>query len=148
MRTMQTGLQRLAGKRALITGGNTGIGRAVALAYAAEGADVAVAWIDREPEADLEHRVGVVDVVAVVAVALFHAQRRERLETRVHQAQRPARLHQPVVHVHRLLGGNVELVAELTEVGDAHAQHAREPDVDFSHLAEGERLVRQVRRGD
>jgi hypothetical protein len=31
MRTMQTGLQRLAGKRALITGGNTGIGRAVAL---------------------------------------------------------------------------------------------------------------------
>jgi 3-oxoacyl-[acyl-carrier protein] reductase len=43
-------MNRLAGKTAIITGGNTGIGRAVALAYAAEGADVAVAWIAREPE--------------------------------------------------------------------------------------------------
>lgn len=42
---------RLAGKTALITGGNTGIGRAVALAYADEGADVAVNWIDREAQA-------------------------------------------------------------------------------------------------
>jgi len=44
-------MQRLQGRTALITGGNTGIGRAVALAYADEGADVAVAWIAREPEA-------------------------------------------------------------------------------------------------
>jgi len=44
-------MQRLQGKTALVTGGNTGIGRAIALAYAAEGADVAIAWIDREPEA-------------------------------------------------------------------------------------------------
>ncbi|MBY0437125.1 MAG: 3-oxoacyl-ACP reductase FabG [Burkholderiales bacterium] len=48
---MQTAMQRLKGQRALITGGNTGIGRAVALAYAAEGADVAIAWVDREAEA-------------------------------------------------------------------------------------------------
>ncbi|MFN7751130.1 MAG: SDR family NAD(P)-dependent oxidoreductase [Pseudomonadota bacterium] len=45
------GLGRLDGRMALVTGGNTGIGRAVALAYAAEGADVAIAWFDREPEA-------------------------------------------------------------------------------------------------
>ena len=44
-------MNRLAGKTALITGGNTGIGRAVALAYADEGADVAVCYIAREPEA-------------------------------------------------------------------------------------------------
>ena len=44
-------MTRLAGKTALITGGNTGIGRAVALAYADEGADVAVGWIAREADA-------------------------------------------------------------------------------------------------
>ncbi len=44
-------MNRLHGKVAIITGGNTGIGRAVALAYADEGADVAIAWIAREAEA-------------------------------------------------------------------------------------------------
>ena len=42
---------RLQNKVAIVTGGNTGIGRAVALAYADEGADVAIAWVAREPDA-------------------------------------------------------------------------------------------------
>src|ERR1700704_1404331 len=40
------GSGRLKGRRALITGGDSGIGRAVALAYAREGADVAVSYLD------------------------------------------------------------------------------------------------------
>ena len=46
-----TGRARLAGKRALITGGDSGIGRAVAIVFAKEGADVAIAHLPEE-EAD------------------------------------------------------------------------------------------------
>ena len=40
-------MRRLEGQVALITGGNTGIGQAVAAAYAAEGASVVVGWVER-----------------------------------------------------------------------------------------------------
>ncbi|GAA1806357.1 SDR family oxidoreductase [Nesterenkonia flava] len=41
---------RLKGKKALITGGDSGIGRAVAIAYAREGADVAIVHLPEEAE--------------------------------------------------------------------------------------------------
>jgi NAD(P)-dependent dehydrogenase (short-subunit alcohol dehydrogenase family) len=44
---------RLKGRKALITGGDSGIGAAVAIAYAREGADVAIAYLPEEqPDAD------------------------------------------------------------------------------------------------
>src|SRR4051794_30837954 len=44
------GLGRLEGRAALITGGDSGIGRAVAIAYAREGADVAISYLPEEEE--------------------------------------------------------------------------------------------------
>ncbi|MBD4391843.1 NAD(P)-dependent dehydrogenase, partial [Xanthomonas citri pv. citri] len=47
------GAGRLTGRKALITGGDSGIGAAVAIAYAREGADVAIAYLPQEqPDAD------------------------------------------------------------------------------------------------
>lgn len=45
------GSGRLAGKRAVITGADSGIGRAVAIAYAREGADILISYLDEDDDA-------------------------------------------------------------------------------------------------
>lgn len=45
------GSGKLTGKRAVITGGDSGIGRAVAIAYAREGADVLVSYLNEDDDA-------------------------------------------------------------------------------------------------
>src|SRR5690349_15322275 len=44
------GFGRMKGKCALITGGDSGIGKAVAIAYAREGASVAISFLPEEQE--------------------------------------------------------------------------------------------------
>jgi len=51
------GSGRLRGKRAVITGGDSGIGRAVALAYAREGADVLVSYLNEDEDAYATRRL-------------------------------------------------------------------------------------------
>lgn len=46
------GSGRLSGKAAVITGGDSGIGRAVAIAYAREGADVLISYLDEHEDAE------------------------------------------------------------------------------------------------
>jgi NAD(P)-dependent dehydrogenase (short-subunit alcohol dehydrogenase family) len=51
------GTGKLTGKAAIVTGGDSGIGRAVALAYAREGADVLISYLNEESDAQETCRV-------------------------------------------------------------------------------------------
>lgn len=63
------GSGRLTGRRALVTGGDSGIGAAVAIAYAREGADVAISYLPEE-ESDAQRIVALIQDAGRTAVAL------------------------------------------------------------------------------
>ena len=63
------GFGRLEGRKALITGGDSGIGRAVAIAYAREGADVTINYLDSESK-DAQEVVKLIEAEGRKAVAI------------------------------------------------------------------------------
>jgi NAD(P)-dependent dehydrogenase (short-subunit alcohol dehydrogenase family) len=63
------GSDRLVGRRAIITGGDSGIGRAVALAFAREGADVLIAHLDEE-QSDAKETVGAIEAAGRQGVSV------------------------------------------------------------------------------
>lgn len=63
------GSGRLAGRKALITGGDSGMGRAAAIAYAREGADVAINYLPAE-EADAREVIALIKAAGRKAVAI------------------------------------------------------------------------------
>jgi NAD(P)-dependent dehydrogenase (short-subunit alcohol dehydrogenase family) len=64
-----TGSGLLTGRRALITGGDSGIGRAVAIAFSREGADVAIGYLPEE-EADARETLDLVEQAGRTAVGI------------------------------------------------------------------------------
>jgi NAD(P)-dependent dehydrogenase (short-subunit alcohol dehydrogenase family) len=63
------GSGRLAGRKALITGGDSGMGRAAAIAYAREGADVAINYLPAE-EPDAKEVIALIKAEGRKAVAI------------------------------------------------------------------------------
>ncbi|MBZ9936009.1 SDR family oxidoreductase [Mesorhizobium sp. BR1-1-16] len=55
--TSYKGSGRLKGMKAVITGGDSGIGRAVAIAYAREGADVLIAYLNEDADAEATRKL-------------------------------------------------------------------------------------------
>lgn len=67
--TSYKGSGRLTGRKALITGGDSGMGRAAAIAYAREGADVAINYLPEE-EADAKEVVDLIKKAGRKAIAI------------------------------------------------------------------------------
>lgn len=67
--TSYKGSGRLSGRKALITGGDSGMGRAAAIAYAREGADVAINYLPDE-ESDAAEVIKLIKAEGRIAVAL------------------------------------------------------------------------------
>ncbi len=67
--TSYKGSGKLAGRKALITGGDSGIGRAAAIAYAREGADVVINYLPEE-EADAKEVVELIEAAGRRAFAM------------------------------------------------------------------------------
>ena len=67
--TSYVGTGRLAGRKAIVTGGDSGIGRAAAIAFAREGADVAIVYLPSE-ESDAKEVIDLIEKSGVKALAL------------------------------------------------------------------------------
>jgi len=63
------GSGRLTGRKALITGGDSGMGRAAAIAYAREGADVAINYLPNEEE-DAKEVIALIQAAGRKAIAI------------------------------------------------------------------------------
>jgi len=112
------GSGRLQGKVALVTGGDSGIGQAVAVNFALEGARVAIAYLSPDEEEDARRTVGMVEEAGGECLAV-------RIDLRT--PQRCARLVQKVVDRY----GRLDVLVN---------NHARQYEVDAPEELAPQRL--------
>lgn len=110
--TSYRGSGRLPGRKALVTGGDSGIGRAAAIAFAREGADVAINYLPSE-EADAREVIALIEKEGRKAIALPGDLKDERFCVRL------------VKEAHKKLGG-LDILACV-----AGKQHAVERIVEL-----------------
>jgi hypothetical protein len=111
--TSYRGSGRLPNRKALVTGGDSGIGRAAAIAFAREGADVAINYLPSE-EADAKEVIAIIREAGRKAIALPGDLSKEAFARRV------------VASAHRKLGG-LDILACV-----AGKQHAVDRIADIS----------------
>ncbi|TQR20327.1 SDR family oxidoreductase [Psychrobacillus vulpis] len=68
--TNYKGSEKMKGKVALVTGGDSGIGRAVSVAFAKEGANVAIVYLDEDEQEDADKTVKHIEYYGVRALKI------------------------------------------------------------------------------
>src|SRR2546430_853750 len=103
---------------------------------------------DGELQAGLERCVLVADVVAPVPIRLFHAQAVQGMVAREAQSEGLTRTDDHVVYGLRKLGGDVQLVAQLSDIRDPARPYARVAEIDDPGGSERKGGRGQVRVGE
>ncbi|XVQ11509.1 SDR family oxidoreductase [Spirillospora sp. CA-255316] len=135
----------LSGRRALITGGDSGIGRAVAVAFAKEGADVAITYLSEDDDA--RHTAGLVEREGRRCFTFGGdlAEERHAREIVAHAARDLGGLDLLVLH-----HGTQEPVKDVREIDDAQLRRTFDVNVlslfwivqeALEHLGEGSSIV-------
>jgi NAD(P)-dependent dehydrogenase (short-subunit alcohol dehydrogenase family) len=125
--TSYLGHGRLRGRKALVTGGDSGIGRAAAIAFAREGADVAINYLPSE-EADAKEVVALIEQEGRLAVAIPGNISNEKFCVKL------------VNQAHKKLGG-LDILAAV-----AGRQHAVDRIADLTTKQNGRHLSRECVR--
>ncbi len=111
--TSYRGSGRLPNRKALVTGGDSGIGKAVAIAFAREGADVAINYLPSEEE-DAQETIRLIEAAGRKAIAIPGDLKNEQFNYKL------------IAEAHEKLGG-LDILALV-----AGKQHAVEKIADVS----------------